>query len=807
MDAVVCDLSDLSADAIALAGGKGANLGQLLRLGFPVPPGFVATTAAYRAALAANDLAGADPASLHARLPDIPLPPGVSAPLLDAYRRLGAPAVAVRSSGTAEDLATASFAGQHDTFLNVTGEEALLTAVRACWASLWSSRAVDYRRQHGWDDRDLALAAVVQAMVPAEWAGVLFTADPVTGRRDRLVIEAVRGLGEALVSGEAAGHRYVVAKRRLRTLSGDRSLPRRLPADLARLGVRIEAAFGRPQDIEWAYAGGAIAILQSRPLTALPTEAVATNPPAERRYTRFQRAGAPNAMDHAPLPPYPFDVSLHFRPLIERGMRALRALGLVPPPVSAILIEIADGVVQLVPPTLRPTPRALALPARLVASLRADADRWLADCRATLVARAEQLDAEDLTGLTEHELLDRIEALQERQLAGFMGRFGYLLPGLLVSQALPPLLRLAVGTAAGHRLHADLVAAVPCATTAVNRVLGRLAAQIRADEGVRAAFLATDPAAIPAHLRAMEGGEAVCAGVDDLLRRYGHRETAMAGAALPAWRDDPAVVYGLLRGLVGGARAAPTLADDPERPARARREVERALSRGWFGLRRRLLRPVVLGAIDATRRAIAFREDSHFLLFLPFSVIRRLALALGRRLVERGALDAAEDVFFLELAELRRPDDAGLRERVRRRREARRSVEGSYTAVPAALLGQAAAGGALRGTPASPGRIIGAVGIILREQDFWQLQPGEVLVAPYTNPSWTPLFAVADAVIVDGGGAASHAAIVAREYGIPAVMGTWHATRTLRDGQRVLVDGTAGRVVPAGARTSALRDE
>lgn len=807
MDSVVCNLCDLSADSVALAGGKGASLGRLLRLGFPVPPGFVVTTAAYRAVLTANDLADADPASLHARLTGIPLPPEVSAPLLDAYRRLGAPAVAVRSSGTAEDLAAASFAGQHDTFLNVTGEDALLTAVRACWASLWSPRAVAYRRQRGWDETHLALAAVVQAMVPAEWAGVLFTADPVTGRRDRLVIEAVRGLGEALVSGDASGHRYVVAKRRARILSGDRSLPRRLPTDLARLGVRIEAAFGRSQDIEWAYAGGAIAILQSRPLTALPAETIATNPPAERRYSRFQRAGAPNAMDHAPLPPYPFDVSLHFRPLIERGMQALRSLGLVPPPVSKILIEIADGVVQLVPPTFRPTPRALALPARLVAALRADTDRWLADCRATLVARAEQLDAEDLTGLTEHELLDRIEALQELQLAHFMGRFGYLLPGLLVGQALPSLLRLAVGKEAAHRLHADLVAAVPCATSAANRDLGRLAAQIRADESVRAAFLATDPAAIPARLRATAGGEAVRAGVDDLLRRYGHRETAMAGAALPAWRDNPAVVYGLLKGLAGGERAAPALADDPERPARARREVERALSRGWFGLRRHLLRPVVLGAIDATRRAIAFREESHFLLFLPFTVIRRMTLELGRRLVARGALDAAEDVFFLELAELRRPDDAGRRERVRRRRDARRSVEGSYTAVPAALLGQAATGGALRGTPASPGRVVGAVRIILREQDFWKLQPGEVLVAPYTNPSWTPLFAVAGGVVVDGGGAASHAAIVAREYGIPAVMGTWHATRTLRDGQRVLVDGTAGRVVPTGGHLGAMGDE
>lgn len=532
MTPITCDLRD--ADDLHLVGGKGANLGRLLRLGFPVPPGFVVTTTAYRTVLASGELSEADPEQLHARLLDVTLPAEVSGPILAAYRQLGAAAVAVRSSGTAEDLAAASFAGQHDTFLNVAGEDALLAAVRACWASLWSPRAVAYRGQRGWDERELALAVVVQAMVPAEWAGVLFSADPVTGRRDRVVIEAVQGLGEALVSGEATGHRAVVEKRQLRLLSGGGALPDGLPAELARLGARIEAAFGQPQDIEWAVAAGQIAILQARPLTALrdaPGEAVT---PAARRYSRVQREGALNALDHMPLPPYPFDVALYYRPLLGRALRALRSLGLVAPPVEDVLIEVAEGVVQMVPPTIRPTLRALTLPATLLAALRTVSAVWLAECRATLVARAEQIDAQDLTQLSDEALLDRIEELQRLQLGLFMGRFGHLVPGLLLGQALPGLLRLAVGKRAASRLHADLVAAVPCTTTAANQALGHLARQIRAAADVRAVFLAAEPGQIAARLETIAGGDTVRAEVAAFLRRYGSREMAMAGAAFPA---------------------------------------------------------------------------------------------------------------------------------------------------------------------------------------------------------------------------------------------------------------------------------
>ena len=819
------------ADRVDLAGGKGANLNRLLRLGLPVPPGFVITTAAYRAFLTTNGLTEADAAGddaedddaedddaedddaeddaarVRERFGTAALPDELRAAILSAYAELGAGAVAVRSSGTAEDLAEASFAGQHDTFLNVTGAEALLAAVCGCWASLWSARAVAYRRERGWatHTRDLALAVVVQEMVPAEWAGVLFTADPLTGRRDRIVVEAVRGLGEALVSGTTSGERYVIEKASGRIVEGGGSWPRAMLREVTALGRRIEAGFGEPQDIEWACTRDRCAIVQARPLTALPTDAShdGTAPRDRRHYSRMQRAMVPNMLDHMPRSPYPFDHSLFFRPFMARVAAGLGTLGFVVSPVDAVFLAVAECVTQEVPPRIRPTPRALTLPAKLIGALRADPKQWIQECHERLVAPAERMDAEDPGALSERELLERIETLRHVQMELMLRRFGHLAPRLLLSMGFGPLLRLALGRAAARRLEPDLLAGVPCVTTDANRALAGLARRILASADARAAFRAEAPERVARRLDETDDGRAVRAEIDAFLRRFGWRESAMPAAALPAWRDDPGIVYGLLKGLTADDAEAAAVDDAPgddiARAERAHREVAAALSRGWLGVRRRVLLPRVLAAIEASRRLVAFREDSHFALLMPFTVIRRLALALGERLIARGALAEPGDIFYLTIEEialeLDTPADSRvIRERVWRRKAARRAVEASYTPVPVELLERVGGKGELRGAPASRGRATGLVRVIRDEREFWKLRRGEVLVAPYTNPAWTPLFALASAVVVDAGGTASHAAIVAREYGIPAVMGAGSATRRLRDGQRVLVNGERGRV-------------
>ena len=306
---------EIGRDDLSLAGGKGANLGELSRAGLPVPPGFVVTTGAYddfveagglrdeilRLASRAEDPAALEAAAeeIHAHFARIGVPEVVAKEIRVAYRELaedGAP-VAARSSATTEDLPGASFAGQQETHLNVRGEAALLEAVKDCWASLWTARAMAYRARQGIDPASVSLAVVVQRMVEAEAAGILFTADPVSGRRNRVVISAVWGLGESVVGGRVSPDTLIVDSSNGRLISretadkavmtvytkdgtAEKSVPearRREPvlgeegaAELARYGVRIEELYGAPQDVEWALADGRFFILQARPITALP---------------------------------------------------------------------------------------------------------------------------------------------------------------------------------------------------------------------------------------------------------------------------------------------------------------------------------------------------------------------------------------------------------------------------------------------------------------------------------------------------------------------------------------------------------
>jgi len=378
---------------------------------------------------------------------------------------------------------------------------------------------------------------------------------------------------------------------------------------------------------------------------------------------------------------------------------------------------------------------------------------------------------------------------------------------MLASQGLTLLLRLAVARRA-QDLERELLAGVPCVTTDANRELGRLARLIRDSDEVRRDFLDLSPERLPARLGETSAGRTVLAEVEEFLQRYGLRETVMASAALPSWRDDPSIIYGLLKGLVADQTSTSVLdADDGKRAEDARSTAMDALSRRWLGLGKHVV-PLFLRVLAASRAFLAFREDSHYSLLIAFPVIRRLALELGQRMVQRGALDDAADIFFLHVSEVRDPRSPNaIRETARKRKAARRSLQGRLTTVPADLLEQTADTTDVHGVPVSPGQAIGHVRIILSEQDFWKLQKGEVLVARYTNPTWTPLFALAGAVVVDYGGTASHAAIVAREYGIPAVMGTRDATARLRDGQRVLVDGEKGKVVPLELPEASARPE
>ncbi|MDR2996671.1 MAG: hypothetical protein LBU78_00965, partial [Microbacterium sp.] len=414
---------------LSVVGGKGANLGEMRRAGLPVPGGFVVTTDAYARAAEAVGLAerggDAEPAELRRMLEAAPIPEDLRAAVADAYAQLGDDvAVAVRSSATAEDLPGAAFAGQQDTYLNVVGVNDVLDAVRRCWASLWTDRAVSYRRERRVDPDGVRIAVVVQQLVDADVAGVMFSADPVSGRRDRIIVDAAAGLGEAVVSGMVTPEHY--------ELDSDGMLQRWTPgrADIAiradagggirhdtpaQTGVRLLSAsrlstlagyaraaaehFGRPQDMEWAIADGTVHILQARPMTALP--------PEPRTLNRRERVQSMIFSEYLPVRPYPMDVTTWLGQGPADMMRQITVYFGIRGAFTDYLVE-EDGVVTgFVPPHMRPGPAVLLTPFKVIRkALRFHPEDAPDDPRlAELLAAADELDALPLSELGWRDLL------------------------------------------------------------------------------------------------------------------------------------------------------------------------------------------------------------------------------------------------------------------------------------------------------------------------------------------------------------------------------------------------------------------
>ena len=791
---LIYTLNERDAAPIALVGGKGANLARLVQAGFPVPDGFVITTAAYRAFLARNAIglegvprSDADLERVRTRIADASIPHDLRAEILSAYDQLGAPAVAVRSSGTAEDLEGASFAGQHDTFLDISGAEALLTAVQACWASLWTLRAVAYRHERDWDERqsDLALAVVVQRMVPADVAGVAFSANPLTGDRAEVTISAVRGLGERLVSGQGAAEEWVVRgdrAQRLRQVDGALTAGQALA--VARLARRVAAAFGTPQDIEWAFHGGDLFILQARPMTALP-EPVSWRSPTNGGWMRNFRLG-----EWLPEPVTPLFDSWLLRHIEAAEVAAeARDFGVrIRPPYHVVVngwyfssvqgggFEPRNVAESLVRHPLQIAGLALSV-------LRPEVgERWL--------------------------LIPHIEAWQtillpeyRRLVASWEAR---------VEAAVPKdLIRLVdeIGTAAGDYLWSFCL--IGGHAWKVERVLAQFYQK---------------------HLGAQVGRS-----YQELLRGLTPPAVQAPPHAVQSldWAHPTAGELAHNDTTVSTTRSAKTTASAEAR-FRQLQEERRAAEMAFrtaLANQPRLLRRFETLLPLAQRYAIV-REEQAGSFTLGWPVMRRAVLRLGSELFRRGVIEQAEDIFFLTYSEvmarleqhgLARGEASGdLRDAVTARRQ---EWQRQRRLTPPLALGQpigaqliAGAVEAMRirtgphgrvglgavdadqmvGMPASPGRATGRVRIVRGPEEFDQFQPGEVLVAQVTAPAWTPLFERAAAVITDGGSVAAHASLVAREYGIPAVVGAGDATARLHDGQLVTVDGSAG-VVEMGA--------
>ena len=901
---LVRDLSSLDTGMLDLAGGKAANLGELMSAGLPVPDGFCLTTEAYRratgapasllpglayvqAALKPEPGAGpVDPSALADLAADArsailaaPIPADIAAAVEQAYRGLGHDVpVAVRSSATAEDLPFASFAGQQDTYLNVVGVAPVLEAVRKCWASLWTDRATTYRAGLGIDPAGVALAVVVQRMVEPETAGVMFTANPLTGRRGHAVIDASPGLGEAVVSGAVNPDHYVVdalTGRVLERKPGDKKVAvRAVPGGgtrtieapdaaageclddaqataLARLGRQAEQYFGAPQDIEWAIDGsGTLWLTQSRPITTLypvPQRTGAQGGTGTRVYLCFSLAQgltrpitpmgravfrliassvAQAARFHVPDPrrgpsPYAeagqrlyFDLTTPLRSTVGRWILP-RVFDIMEARSATLLRQLFDEPAFSV---TRRTPLAL-LRHVVPAAVRARAPESLLRGMFRPAAALRRLDrfTRDFEAALEAPPAAGPAARLEHAEMLLRTRLFTIVPAILPLPALGFAMLAVAGKVLGgarwDELEPVLRGLPNNVTTEMDLELWRLAVAIRDDAESCTALTTQDPSRLAREFQAGRVPARLEAGLTRFLDRYGHRAVAEIDVGMPRWSDDPSHIIGVLANYL--RLEVPDLAPDVQFSKAAEdadAQVARLVARA--GARSPLHAVVVRAALRRARLFAGLRELPKYQLVVGLAEVRRQLLHVGKELADAGILEQPDDIFFLDFHEAHQalPDHPGgavpdLRELVVERRAAYEWEVGRRR-IPRVLLSDGtevealqpaaatASDGALTGSPASTGSVTAAARVILDPVGA-HLEPGEILVAPSTDPGWTPLFLTAGGLVMEMGGPNSHGAVVAREYGIPAVVGVADATGRITTGQRITVDGGAGTVTPA----------
>ncbi|HVR20208.1 MAG TPA: PEP/pyruvate-binding domain-containing protein, partial [Polyangiaceae bacterium] len=726
----VLDLANIDGSMLALVGGKAGNLGEMMRAGLPVPPGFCVTTEAYREvatgaaidfdALSAPKAADASRLAAAAReaLVAAPVPGAVVRAVRDAYARLGG-AVAVRSSATAEDLPFASFAGQQDTYLSIVGEEAVLDAVRRCWASLWTERAVVYRAKQAILPSSVRLAVVVQRMVEAEIAGILFTANPVTGRRRQAVIDASPGLGEAVVSGAVNPDHFVVDTERREILErrlGDKRVEIRAKpgggtthieaADraneacvtdaqvlaLAALGDRVERHYGAPQDTEWAIdATGRLWLTQARPITTLfeiPRHPRATAPsndfrvyfcfslaqglerpitPMGRAAFRLLSSNAEHLASFRAADPeggarvyaeggqrFFLDFTSVVRSAVGRAVIP-RVLDWMEARSAAVLRGLFDeprlSVTHASPfGFLRRILRIFIDFAVPFWAVRALVNPDSAHARARSVGEALARRLEPPASASPHERVElAVQGLSREVLA---------LGPQLLPLAAPGLGMLAF---ASHLLGEDVTQAelqtvlrgLPHnVTTEMDLELWRIAVELRRDVEAARAFREASVAELGRRYveRTLPNVAQKC--LDEFLSVYGHRAVAEIDLGMPRWSDEPAHILGVLANYL--RLEDPALAPDVVF-ARGAREADAMIDTLVARARKRspLHADLVKFALGRARRLAGLRESPKFFIVLALATVRRSLAVVGTELAGRGAIETADDVFFLDLEEVR----------------------------------------------------------------------------------------------------------------------------------------------------------
>jgi rifampicin phosphotransferase len=859
-DGYVLGFQAIDETHVAVVGGKGAHLGELSRIeGVCVPPGFCVTTDAFRRVMAEASSIGdqldrlscLDPddrdairtlsAEIRRTLEVVAIPGDVAAAIALALARLGEQAAyAVRSSATAEDLPTASFAGQQDTYLNIVGPAAILHHVSRCWASLFTERAVSYRVRNGFDHRKIQMAVVVQQMVFPHAAGILFTADPVTSNRKVASVEASFGLGEALVSGLVTADAFkvrdgeVVAKAVATKQLAVHALPaggtqevaieaerQKQPAltdaqvvRLAQLGRQIEAHFGCPQDIEWCLVDDDFQIVQSRPITTLfPIPAV-----DDGENHVYLSVGHQQMMTD---PMKPLGISVHQLVALPRMHEAggrlfvdvaprlasptsragvLEAVGKSDPLIGDALQTILDrgDFIPSLPGDGRGGPPAGGAPAPIETD-PAIVTELIARTQASIAALKRDIRTVSGAALFDFILAD----IQELKRILFDPQSHQVFMGAMEATGW---LNEQLQAWLGEKNAADtLTQSVPNnVTSEMGLALLDVADVIRPHPDVVTFLHHVEDDDFLDELPELPGGREARDAIRAYLDQYGMRCVGEIDITRPRWSERPSTLVPIILGNIenfepgAGERRFEQGRQEAQIKEHELLERLRALPDGERKAEE------TKRMIDRVRTFIGYREYPKYGMVNRYFVYKQALLEEAERLVQAHVLGEKEDIFYLTFLELHhvvrthKVDD----QLIHQRKDAFRSYQALTPPRVLTSDGEVVAGayrrddlpaGALVGLPVSGGTIEGRARVILDMAEA-DLEAGDILVTAYTDPSWTPLFVAIKGLVTEVGGLMTHGAVIAREYGLPAVVAVEHATRLIQDGQRIRVHGTDGYV-------------
>jgi pyruvate,water dikinase len=904
MDSDIVWLDETHKGSRAIVGGKAVSLMKLLHLGFAIPPGFCITTNVYRQLFCGHDVLTETLKRIrYANLERIseleeiakfaqktimtePLPKGLEEKILAAYNRLGNGfgekiPVAVRSSATAEDLPSASFAGQHESFLNICGDNDLILYIKKCWASLWTARAISYRHDRGFDHARVLLAVIVQRMIPFDGAGVLFTEDPVDGKENRVLIQASRGLGQAVVLGNVSADEYVVAKdtgdiitkktaeRNIGATIADRDfeekqvpdeagdnqcLPDAQIQELAEIGKKIEQSLGLSQDVEWGILGEDIYILQSRPITSLIRRMGETIEKEKQMLRKSSPKTVWSDMMVSEIVSYPKPLSSE---LIKEFLSKKGALGIFYEKEFVFGRPFSDPVLYFIcgRPYFNRTelinPYAfMGLPMLPFDDQKARKDPAVAN------SPYPQLD-HSFYGLKLVLYFLKVLLLWPYALYKLLTRFYWIkklsdrfhkeftdsiLPAYLayidqlkrthlkdhndtelVSRIRSLIDNIARVSTMSH-LRCEFLAEL--GTYVLKRMLGEkannLIGGIEGDKNLETnielwktvqeaspqvidLLLTTPLEEVEGKLRTLGSGKHFLQKLDTFLDHYGHRAHNEFELADPRWKEDHGFVLEIIRAYVKAKQINPVEHFKALKIIRenAEKKIHDDLNTGSLDKIIPVRSKIFRFALNLAHIYTPLRESTKFYYLLEVEQLRRYVLELGSRLTSNRyeCLNNKNDIFFLFSHELQ-----GIVQKKRSSRQIKHLIaerKMDYLVkkripVPSVIFRdslqcigkepESEAAEVLSGTGVSKGKVTGIARIIKHPSQIGTLNYGEILVAPTTDPGWTPVFFIVSALVMDTGNVLSHGAVLAREYGLPAVVNVPRATEIIEDGRKITVD-------------------